>query len=116
MKETCDSGAHVVAMEPSRPAMAIVTSPDSDVDHPAQLADLPIAVNFHAGSHFACIRMLEGFLGQKHQRLVDELVSSGYAYLLMDGSVKTSSMTAIRKLDVAGQIAREIRLRVLSKF
>ena len=71
MKETCDSGAHIVALEPSRPAMAIVTSPDSDVDHPAQLADLPIAVNFHAGSHFACIRMLEGFLGQKHLNMLD---------------------------------------------
>jgi mitochondrial fission protein ELM1 len=58
----------------------------------------------------------KGFLGQKHQRLVDELLSGGYAYLLMDGWVDTSSMTRIRKLDVAGQIAREIRLRVLSKF
>ena len=58
----------------------------------------------------------EGFLGQKHQRLVDELVSSGYAYLLMDGSVETLSMPAIRKLDVAGQIAREIQIRVLSNF
>jgi mitochondrial fission protein ELM1 len=58
----------------------------------------------------------EGFLGQKHQYLIDELVSSGYAYLLMDGSVETSPMRATRKLDVAGQIAREIQIRILSKF
>jgi uncharacterized protein len=58
----------------------------------------------------------EGFLGQKHQRLIDELVSSGYAHLLMDGLVETSPMRATRKLDVAGQIAREIQIRILSKF
>jgi len=58
-------------MEPSRPVMAVVTSPGSSTDHPAQLADKPIAVNFHAGSHFACIRMLEGFLGQAHLNMLD---------------------------------------------
>ena len=58
----------------------------------------------------------EGFLVQKHQRLVDELVSGSYAYLLKDDSFETLPLAAIRKLDVAGQIAREIRIRILSKF
>ena len=58
-------------MQPSRPVMAVVASPDSEFDHPAQLADHPIAVNFHAGSHFACMRMLEGFLGREHLTMLD---------------------------------------------
>ena len=61
----------MIGMQPSRPVMAVVTGPDSDVDHPAQLADRPIAVNFHAGSHFACIRMLEGFLGKENLNMLD---------------------------------------------
>ena len=51
--------------------MGIIARPDSEIDHPAQLADQPIGVNFHAGSHFACIRMLEGFLGREHMNMLD---------------------------------------------
>ena len=51
--------------------MAVVTRLVSEFDRPAQLADQPIAVNFHAGSHFACIRMLEGFLGREHLNMLD---------------------------------------------
>ncbi|HIF61262.1 MAG TPA: nucleoside-diphosphate sugar epimerase [Rhodospirillales bacterium] len=58
----------------------------------------------------------EGFLGQKHQRFTDELVSNGYAYLLEDDLVEFSSSAAPKKLDVAAQIAREIEARVLYKF
>ena len=51
--------------------MAVVTRPDSEIDHPAQLAGRPIGVNFHAGSHFACIRMREGFLGRDNLNMLD---------------------------------------------
>jgi len=57
-----------------------------------------------------------GFLGKKHQRFIDELVSGGYAYLLGEYLVKSSSCVVQKKLDVAAQIAREIEIRVLSKF
>ena len=57
-----------------------------------------------------------GFLSQKHQRLIDELVSNGYAYLLQDKLVEFSPLSTPRKLDVATQIAQEIQIRILSKF
>ena len=60
----------MVGMQPSRPVHAIFVRLDSEIDHPAQLADQPIAVNFHAGSHFTCIRMLEGFLGRRHLKML----------------------------------------------
>ena len=60
---------HVVGIQPSRPMHAIVARPDSDIDRPTQLADQPVAVNFHAGSHFAAIRLLEGYLGKEHLRM-----------------------------------------------
>jgi mitochondrial fission protein ELM1 len=58
----------------------------------------------------------KGFLSQKHQRLIDELVSTGYAYLLQDKLVEFLPLSAPKKLDVATQIAQEIHIRILSKF
>ena len=57
-----------------------------------------------------------GFLSKKHQRLTDELVINGYAYLLKDESVASSWQGTSKKLDVAAQIAQEIQIRILSKF
>ena len=61
----------MIGMQPSRPVLAVIARPGSEFDRPAQLADQPIAVNFHAGSHFGCIRMLEGFLGREHLKMLD---------------------------------------------
>jgi len=64
----CD--VRITSLQPSRPLHAIVTAPNSHIDRPAQLADVPVGVNFFAGSHFAAIRLLEGFLGRDRLRLV----------------------------------------------
>jgi mitochondrial fission protein ELM1 len=56
----------------------------------------------------------EGFLGEKHKRLVDELVSVGYARLLDSAAGEMAELRAPKKLDVAGQISKEIRKRILS--
>jgi NitT/TauT family transport system substrate-binding protein len=41
---------------------AIVTSPDSSIVEPEQLANTEIAVTIFNGSHFTTLKMLEGFL------------------------------------------------------
>jgi uncharacterized protein len=55
----------------------------------------------------------EGFLGDKHKRLVEGLVSEGHAHIL--GSIETRDLgsKAPAKLDVAALIASEIKTRIL---
>lgn len=59
----------VTSVQPSRPVHAVVTWPGSAVDRAGQLSGKPIAVNFYSGSHFAAIRLLEGFVGQQNLKL-----------------------------------------------
>jgi NitT/TauT family transport system substrate-binding protein len=60
--EGCD--VQITSLQPSRPLHALVAAPGSGIDRPAQLIGRNIAVNFFAGSHFAAIRLLEGFAGK----------------------------------------------------
>ncbi|MFP6712609.1 MAG: mitochondrial fission ELM1 family protein [Rhodospirillales bacterium] len=53
------------------------------------------------------------FLGDKHRRFVDELVSEGYA-LELGADENAVEIDSPKKLDVAGQIAAEIHSRILS--
>jgi mitochondrial fission protein ELM1 len=57
-----------------------------------------------------------GFLGQKHQRLINELVSEGHACLLRDELIGFPPLSTPKKLNAAAQIAQEIQIRILSKF
>ena len=59
----------ITSLQPSRPLHAIVVAPNSPIDRPAQLAGVPVGVNFFAGSHFAAIRLLEGFIGRERLKL-----------------------------------------------
>ena len=65
----CGYDAHVTSLQPSRPLHAVITAPGSDIDRPAQLAGRGVGVNFYAGSHFAAIRLLEGFVGRERLKL-----------------------------------------------
>jgi NitT/TauT family transport system substrate-binding protein len=59
----------ITSLQPSRPYHAIIVAPNSKIDRPAQLANVPVGVNFFAGSHFAAIRLLEGYLGRERVKL-----------------------------------------------
>jgi NitT/TauT family transport system substrate-binding protein len=64
----CD--VHITSLQPSRPLHALVAAPRSKIDHAAQLGGRGVAVNFYAGSHFAAIRLLEGFVGRENVKLL----------------------------------------------
>lgn len=59
----------IASLQPSRPLHALVSAPGSKFDRPAQLTGEGIGVNFFAGSHFAAIRLLEGFVGKGNFKL-----------------------------------------------
>jgi len=54
--------AKIVALGSAMSKFAIVTSPDSGIMEPEQLANTPVAVTIFNGSHFTTLKMLEGFL------------------------------------------------------
>jgi NitT/TauT family transport system substrate-binding protein len=60
---------HITSLQPSRPLHAIIVAPGSNIDRAAQLAGKPVGVNFFAGSHFAAIRLLEGYIGKENLKL-----------------------------------------------
>ena len=58
----------------------------------------------------------EGFLGDKHNRLVEDLVSQGYADFLGSKEARDLGSERPAKLDVAAEIASEIKTRILMDF
>ena len=51
-------------------SQAIMVRPESTDNYPGTLGNKPIAVNFHAGSHYVALRLLEGYLPNEKIKLV----------------------------------------------
>ena len=51
-------------------SQAIMVPPDSPHNYPGTLGNQPVAVNFHAGSHYVGLRLLEGYLPVEKIKLV----------------------------------------------
>jgi NitT/TauT family transport system substrate-binding protein len=59
-----DVGGQVISKRAAVGSQAIFVRPDDPANHPQDLANRPVAVNFHHGSHYIAIQTLEGFLGK----------------------------------------------------
>jgi NitT/TauT family transport system substrate-binding protein len=72
VRRTQDSsvGGQVVAKRAARAGQAIIVRPDSPVNIPQDLANVPIGVNFHHGSHYVALQLLEGFLPRAEIKVV----------------------------------------------
>ena len=51
-------------------SQAILVRPESPHNYPGTLGNQPIAVQFHAGSHYVALRLLEGYLPKEKIKLV----------------------------------------------
>lgn len=63
-------GAPIAFRRPAMVCQGIYVRPDSAVNAPIQLAHKTVGVQFHQGSHYASIAMLQGFLGKEEIRPV----------------------------------------------
>ena len=63
-------GGRVVMQRPAVVSHAIFVRPDSPIEEPKDLANKTIAVNFHAGSHYLSLQVLEGFLARNEIKTV----------------------------------------------
>jgi NitT/TauT family transport system substrate-binding protein len=57
-------GGQVVSKRAAVGSQAIFVRPDDPANHPQDLANRTVAVNFHHGSHYIAIQSLEGFLNK----------------------------------------------------
>src|SRR6266508_128194 len=63
-------GGRIIMQRPAVVSQAIFVRPDSALTHPQDLRDRTVAVNFHAGSHYLTLQMLEGFMAREEIKLV----------------------------------------------
>ena len=86
------AGGRIITLRPAVISQAIFVRPDSPVTHLPMLRDKTIAVNFHAGSHFLTLQLLEGFM----ERNEIKVVHMGQARLryqaMLDGQVDAAML------------------------
>jgi len=72
VRRTQDSsvGGQVIAKRSAKVSQAIIVRPDSPVNIPQDLANIPVGVNFHHGSHYVALQTLEGFLPREEIKVV----------------------------------------------
>lgn len=63
-------GAPIVGKRPAIVCQGIYVRPDSPVNATIQLANVPVGVQFHQGSHYCTLAMLEGFLSRHEIKAV----------------------------------------------
>ena len=64
------AGGRIITLRPSVASQALFVRPDSAITHPSMLRNKTIAVNFHAGSHFLTLQLLEGFMARQEIKVV----------------------------------------------
>ena len=63
-------GGQVISKRAAVGSQAIFVRPDDPANHPQDLANRSVAVNFHHGSHYIGIQTLEGFLEKDEIKVV----------------------------------------------
>ncbi len=79
---------HAYTVTPS----GIFAAPDSPYRQPADLADVPVAVGYHSGSHYATVQALEPFLDQSRIQLNFAGLPIDRARLLVGGQVEVANL------------------------
>ena len=79
---------HAYSMSPA----GIFVAPDSEYRRPEDLADVPVAVSYHSGSHYSTIQGLEPFLDRSQIKLSFSGLPNDRVRLLMRGAVPAASV------------------------
>jgi NitT/TauT family transport system substrate-binding protein len=80
-------GGRIVMLRPAIVSQAIIVRPDSPITHVQALRHRPIAVNFHAGSHYLTLQLLEGFMEREAITVVHVGQAPGRYRALWEGRV-----------------------------
>ncbi|WNI18759.1 ABC transporter substrate-binding protein [Actinacidiphila sp. ITFR-21] len=80
-------GGKVVSKRAAVASQAIFVLPGSEVSHPQDLANLTVGVQFHHGSHYIALQMLEGFLPREEIKVVHAGSPYDRFQALRDGTI-----------------------------
>lgn len=94
MRRTQDSctGGKVITKRAAVSTQAIVVRGDSPCNVPQDLANVDVAVNFHAGSHYITLGMLAGFMRREEVRTVHVGIPSQRFRALLDGGIQAAAV------------------------
>ncbi len=84
-------GGKLAALRAAVAAQAIVSF-DEALQVPRDLADIPVAVQEHTGSHFTTLQMLEGALGREHVTIAKAGLPQLRWKALADGQVRAATV------------------------
>ncbi|SEG57610.1 NitT/TauT family transport system substrate-binding protein [Actinacidiphila yanglinensis] len=85
-------GGQVVSKRAAIGSQAIYVRPDDPANHPQDLANRTVAVNFHHGSHYIGIQTLEGFLRKEEINVVHVGGPKERFEALRDGKVEAAAV------------------------
>jgi NitT/TauT family transport system substrate-binding protein len=86
------AGGQVVSKRAAIGSQAIFVRPDDPANHPQDLANRTVAVNFHHGSHYIGIQSLEGFLDPDEIKVVHVGSAKERFEALRDGRVDAATV------------------------
>ena len=82
----------IVARRPAMVYQGIYALPDSPINAPIALGGKSVGVQFHQGSHYATLSMLEGFLPREEINVVHAGTVPERYESLMDGEVEAATL------------------------
>jgi NitT/TauT family transport system substrate-binding protein len=85
-------GGRIVSLRPAVASQAIFVRPGSPVNHPQALRHRTVAVNFHAGSHYLALQLLEGFLEREEIKVVHMGQARLRYQAMLEGSVDAAAL------------------------
>jgi NitT/TauT family transport system substrate-binding protein len=85
-------GSVILGFRESITAMGIVARKDAGIVRAEDLADVPVAVQEHTGSHYMAIKMLEGFIRKRDIQTVHVGGPLARLRALLDGRVKAATL------------------------
>lgn len=88
-----ERGGRIIGKRSAIGIQALFSGAGSKFTHPQTLRDQPIGVRFHAGSHYATLQQLEGFLKRDQIKVVHLSIQEGYE------AVKRGELAAVSLMD-----------------
>jgi NitT/TauT family transport system substrate-binding protein len=85
-------GGRIIQLRAAVACQAIFVRPDSAITHPQALRHKTIAVNFHAGSHYLTLQLLEGFMEREAIRVVHLGQAERRYQAMRDGEVDAAML------------------------
>jgi NitT/TauT family transport system substrate-binding protein len=90
-QDTC-AGVKVITKRAAVSTQAIVVRGDSPHNVPQDLANVEVAVNFHAGSHYITLAMLSGYMQREEVKTVHYGIPSQRFRALVEGRIQAASV------------------------